>query len=157
VFSECRKCYFRDPNFKNFLEGACPQTLLANSRFTPSAIAYYPGGGQDSNITPLRFEIVIVFATIDKTMSFLSFAFADQFAEYYVLMICIYYLLRIPVKNCLYLASKVKNEKSNTINRCGILLRIIVSNFMPIRQVMTEPYVFFKERRPLTKQQQQQD
>jgi hypothetical protein len=24
-FSECGKCYFRDPNFKNFLEGgACP-------------------------------------------------------------------------------------------------------------------------------------
>ena len=48
------------------------------------------------------------------------------------------------VKNCLYLASKVKNEKSNTVNRCGILLRIIVSNncvnnFIPIRQVMTEP------------------
>jgi hypothetical protein len=25
VFSEYRKCYFRDPNFKNFL-GICPQT-----------------------------------------------------------------------------------------------------------------------------------
>jgi hypothetical protein len=42
VFSECRKCYFRDPNFKNFL-GACPQIPLAN-RLTPSAIAHYPGG-----------------------------------------------------------------------------------------------------------------
>jgi hypothetical protein len=24
VFSECRKCYFRDPNFKNFLGGDMP-------------------------------------------------------------------------------------------------------------------------------------
>jgi hypothetical protein len=38
----CRKCYFRDPNFKNFL-GACPQIPLANSYLRYSAIAYYPG------------------------------------------------------------------------------------------------------------------
>ena len=44
------------------------------------------------------------------------------------------------VKNCLYLASKVKNEKSNTVNRCGILLSIIMSSFIPIGQEMTEPY-----------------
>jgi hypothetical protein len=37
VFSECRKCYFRDPNFKNFLGGS-------GTRLTPSAVAYYPGG-----------------------------------------------------------------------------------------------------------------
>jgi hypothetical protein len=43
------------------------------------------------------------------------------------------------VKNCLYLASKVKNEKLDTVNRCGILLRIMVSSFIPIGQVMTEP------------------
>ena len=30
------------------------------------------------------------------------------------------------VKNCLYFASKVENEKSNTVNRRGILLRIIL-------------------------------
>ena len=54
------------------------------------------------------------------------------------------------VKNCLYIASKVENEKSNTVNRCGMLLRIIMSSFIPIRQVMTEPQGFFKERRPLT-------
>jgi hypothetical protein len=29
------------------------------------------------------------------------------------------------VKNCLYLASKVKNEKSNTVNRYGIRLAAI--------------------------------
>ena len=33
------------------------------------------------------------------------------------------------VKNCLNLTSKV--EKSNTVNRCGILLRIIMSSFIP--------------------------
>ena len=79
---------------------------------------------------------MIVFTTIDKTMSFLSFAFAE-----YLLNINDMYILFATntVKNCLYLASKVKNEKSNTVNRCRMLLRIIVSNFIPIRQVMTEP------------------
>ena len=37
------------------------------------------------------------------------------------------------VKNGLYFASKVKNEKSNTVNRRGILLKMIVSSFIPIR------------------------
>ena len=36
VFSECRKCYFRDPNFKNFLR-AYPQTPLVNSCLRYSA------------------------------------------------------------------------------------------------------------------------
>jgi hypothetical protein len=79
---------------------------------------------------------VIVFTTIEKTMSFCSFAFAD-----YSLNINYMYILFATntVKNCLYLASKVKNEKSNTVNRCGILLRIIMLSFIPIGQVMTEP------------------
>jgi hypothetical protein len=52
VFSECRKCYFRDPNFKNFLGAYAPgSTPLANSCLRYSAHtftgdrAYYPGGG----------------------------------------------------------------------------------------------------------------
>ena len=61
------------------------------------------------------------------------------------------------VKNCLYLTSKVKNEKSNTVNRCGILLRIIMSSFIPIGQVMTEPWGFFKERRPLTRRLEEEE
>jgi hypothetical protein len=36
VLSECRKYYFRDLNFKNFL-GACPQIPLANSCLRYSA------------------------------------------------------------------------------------------------------------------------
>jgi hypothetical protein len=48
MFSECRKCYFRDPHFKNFLGGHAarpPQLNFAcGTRLTPSAIAYYPGG-----------------------------------------------------------------------------------------------------------------
>jgi hypothetical protein len=54
------------------------------------------------------------------------------------------------VKNCLYLASKVKNEKLNTVNRYGILPRIIMSSLIPIEQVMTRALGFFKELRPLT-------
>ena len=30
VFSECRKCYFRDPYLKNFLGGTCPSFNQAN-------------------------------------------------------------------------------------------------------------------------------
>jgi hypothetical protein len=63
-------------------------------------------------------------------MSFLSFAFADN-------------LLNINDVNMLFARNtvkNVKNEKSNTVNRCGILLRIInMSSFIPIEQVMTEP------------------
>jgi hypothetical protein len=42
------------------------------------------------------------------------------------------------VKNCLYFASRVKNEKSNTVNRCRILLRVIMSSFIPIGQLSTD-------------------
>jgi hypothetical protein len=52
------------------------------------------------------------------------------------------------VKNCLYLASKVKNEKSNTINRYGILPRIIMSTLIPIGQVMTGALGFFQRASP---------
>ena len=37
MFSECRKCYFRDPNLKKFLAGGIPQTPLANSCLRYSA------------------------------------------------------------------------------------------------------------------------
>ena len=79
---------------------------------------------------------MIVFTTIENTMSFLSFAFAHislNINDTNTLF------ATNTVNNCLYFASKVENEKSNTVNRRGMLLRIIISSFIPIRQVMTDP------------------
>ena len=78
---------------------------------------------------------MIVFTTIEKTMSFLSFAFAHNSLNINDMNAL---FATNTVKNCLYFASKVENEKSNTVNRRGILLRIIMSSIIPIRQVMTE-------------------
>jgi hypothetical protein len=45
VFSECRKCYFRDPYLKHFL-GYMPPNPLANSGLRHSAHTFGEGGGQ---------------------------------------------------------------------------------------------------------------
>ena len=58
-------------------------------------------------------------------------------------------LVYVKSKKSLLNPSKVEiNHKSDSINRWGILPRIIITNLIPMRYEMTEPYSF-KKRRPV--------